>query len=81
VVVVMFRFAWVYVGAVLVWSRMSWCGRGSGVETLCRRELSQGVVRRWVFLWWLLWVIPCAGCICYSGPYLLSLTLVYVWVF
>ena len=48
-------------------------GRGFGVETLCGREIFQGMVRRWVFLWWL--VIPCGGRFCFSGPYLLSFTL------
>jgi hypothetical protein len=54
-------------------------GNGSGVETLCGRELFQGVVTRWVFLWWWwLWVIPCGSRHCFSGPYMLSLTLVCV---
>lgn len=74
VVVGVFQFVWVFdcLGVV------SMDGRGSGVETLCGREPLQGVVRRWVFLWWLLWVIPCGDRLCYSGPYLLSLTLVCV---
>lgn len=58
---------------------MFWMGgRRSGVVTLCGWELFQEVVRRWVFLWGLLWVIPCGGDLCYSGPYMLSLTLVCV---
>ena len=46
-VVVVFRFAWVYVGVVMVWFR--WVivdnfGLGIGVGTLYRWELFKGVV-------------------------------------
>jgi len=65
-------------GAVLVW--LGWGVAELVSKRLADRSFFEGgwccLVRRRVFVWWLLWEISCGGHLCFLAPNSLSLTLV-----